>query len=46
MACSPWSSARDRKKASMGMRWPRGASGTLSWSVPWKMARSRFGGIT
>ena len=30
----------------MSMRCPRGISGMLSCSAPWKMAMSRLGGIT
>ena len=46
MAFSCWSSASDRRKASIGIRCPRGSSGTLSCSFPWKIAISRLGGMT
>ena len=46
-AFSPRSSARDRKKKSMGIRMPRKVlSGTVSWRARWKMAMSLFGGMT
>ena len=33
-------------KASIGIRCPRGCSGTLNCRAPWKMAMSRLGGMT
>src|ERR1035438_9641174 len=46
MASSCWSSARERKKKSIGSRRPRGATGSSRCSLPWSMDISLFGGIT
>ncbi len=45
-ALSPESSARERKKKSMGILAPADLSCSVSWSLPWKMERSLLGGIT
>ena len=45
MARSRWSWARERKKKSIGRRWPRGAAGSSSCSVPFSKAMSRLGGM-
>ena len=45
MARSCWSWARERKKKSIGRRWPRGAEGSSNCSVPFRNAMSRLGGM-
>ncbi len=42
----PRSSASERKKKSIGRRWPRGATGSRRWRTPWTTDMSLFGGIT
>ncbi len=46
MLLSCQSSARERKKKSIGRRSPRGAAGSSRCSVPWRMDMSLLGGIT
>ncbi len=45
-ALSPWSSARDRKKVSIGVRIPPGALGSVRWRTPALMSMSLPGGMT
>ena len=45
MARSRWSWASERKKKSIGRRCPRGAEGSSNWSVPFRNAMSRLGGM-
>ena len=45
-AFSFWSTANCRRKKSIGIRKPRAAVGSSTWSFPCRMARSALGGIT
>ena len=45
MALSRWSRARERKKKSMGRRWPRGVTGSNRARQPPTNAMSRLGGM-